>query len=354
MKKEKLNYIVYKTTNLINNKYYIGQHQTTNINDGYLGSGDLICYSINKHGRENFKREILFNFDNFDEMNEKEKELVTLKEVKDPMCYNMIPGGQCNMKGMTIVKDTNNKIHHISNTDPRYLSGELININTGKIVVYNKIIMKNESISSDDFNDEIYQYINKDRIIAKDINGNNIQVSKDEFNKNENLVGVTKDMCSMKNIKTNENILVKTTDPRILTGEVVGVTTGHIIMTHINGSREYVKIDDPRIKSGELCHHLKNYISCTNGNENKKLLKTDPLYLSGEFYSINMDRITINKNDKIKRINKNILNTYINDGWKIGGVKVKIKRCWINKDRESKLIDITTLKDYKDWKIGRK
>lgn len=32
-------HIVYKTTNILNNKYYIGVHSTFNINDNYLGCG---------------------------------------------------------------------------------------------------------------------------------------------------------------------------------------------------------------------------------------------------------------------------------------------------------------------------
>lgn len=32
-------YTIYKTTNLINGKYYIGKHQTENIYDNYYGSG---------------------------------------------------------------------------------------------------------------------------------------------------------------------------------------------------------------------------------------------------------------------------------------------------------------------------
>jgi len=60
-----------------------------------MGSGELINKAIAKHGIEKFVKTILFDFDNFEEMNEKEKELVPLSACypNDPLSYNLREGG---------------------------------------------------------------------------------------------------------------------------------------------------------------------------------------------------------------------------------------------------------------------
>ncbi len=86
-------YTVYKITNIINDKIYIGKHQTKNINDGYFGSGTYLKKSIIKHGPENFIKEIIHIFDNEGEMNAKEKELVSLEFCLREDTYNIAVGG---------------------------------------------------------------------------------------------------------------------------------------------------------------------------------------------------------------------------------------------------------------------
>ena len=49
--------IIYKTTNLINKKIYIGQDTKNNPN--YLGSGKYFKYALKKYGKENFSKEII-------------------------------------------------------------------------------------------------------------------------------------------------------------------------------------------------------------------------------------------------------------------------------------------------------
>lgn len=85
-------YLVYKTVNRINNNYYIGCHITENIDDGYLGSGDILSQAVAKYGRGSFEREILFFAKDEQEMLSKEKQLVVVRDL-DPNSYNLIEGG---------------------------------------------------------------------------------------------------------------------------------------------------------------------------------------------------------------------------------------------------------------------
>jgi hypothetical protein len=87
-------YTVYKTSNLINGKFYVGTHKTKDPNDDYLGSGKLLRRAIEKYGVENFKKEILFCFDNPKDMFDKEREIVSEEFLSENNTYNLKIGGE--------------------------------------------------------------------------------------------------------------------------------------------------------------------------------------------------------------------------------------------------------------------
>jgi group I intron endonuclease len=82
--------IIYKTTNLINQKFYVGKD--THNNPNYYGSGKRLKLAIQKYGLDNFKKEIIESCNCLEELNEREKfwikELNAIKEG-----YNISLGG---------------------------------------------------------------------------------------------------------------------------------------------------------------------------------------------------------------------------------------------------------------------
>lgn len=86
-------YIVYKTTNLVNGKFYIGVHKRNNRPD-YIGSGTILKLAIEKYGKEKFVRETIKEFDSSEKAFLYEKELITNDIINNPKCYNIAPGGE--------------------------------------------------------------------------------------------------------------------------------------------------------------------------------------------------------------------------------------------------------------------
>lgn len=84
--------IIYKTTNLINGKVYIGQDSKNN--SEYLGSGLIINRAIDKYGKENFVKEIIEECSSKEELNEREIYWIDKLNATDrSTAYNICSGG---------------------------------------------------------------------------------------------------------------------------------------------------------------------------------------------------------------------------------------------------------------------
>jgi len=85
--------IVYKTTNLVNGKIYVGQTKRDDKN--YMGSGVRLQYAIKKYGKENFIRETLEVCKDIISLNDSEIYWIKLLDARNPnVGYNFLSGGQ--------------------------------------------------------------------------------------------------------------------------------------------------------------------------------------------------------------------------------------------------------------------
>ena len=103
-----IKYIVYCTTNLVNNKIYIGVHGTDNpeIFDGYLGNSlstkdkylmnhpkESFHFAVKKYGIKNFQRKTLAVFDTVEEALNLERQIVNEEFIRRKDTYNATLGG---------------------------------------------------------------------------------------------------------------------------------------------------------------------------------------------------------------------------------------------------------------------
>ena len=107
---------VYKTSH-INGKYYIGRHQTDNIDDGYLGSGKWVSGIKDK---STLTREIIAEATSFEELCKLEEYHISLHYGK-PDCMNMKRGsdGNTSADAKEFVRRT------IENGTHNFLGGEI-------------------------------------------------------------------------------------------------------------------------------------------------------------------------------------------------------------------------------------
>ena len=101
---------IYKITNNLNGNSYVGlKTSSVEESENYYGSGKLIQIAIEKHGKENFTKEILErDITDFDLLCLREKHFISLYNTKDKG-YNMTDGG-LGSHGYTQSEEHKNKI----------------------------------------------------------------------------------------------------------------------------------------------------------------------------------------------------------------------------------------------------
>lgn len=138
--------IIYKTTNLINGKFYIGQDSKND--PTYIGSGKHFKRAIKKYGKENFKKEILEHCKTHEELDIRERHWIKVTNAIEEG-YNFATGGQGGNLGPLVAekKSESLKEYHRNNPDkvsgknnPRYDDTiyEFYNIKTGELFIGTK------------------------------------------------------------------------------------------------------------------------------------------------------------------------------------------------------------------------
>ena len=182
-----MNHYIYKITNNINGRYYIGARSCDYQieDDPYFGSGKILNQAVKKYGKQNFTKQILAKFNSRQQAFNAQKEIVNQQFIKLQETYNITVGGNMppsnkgkhfsqqhkeklrnsnlgqkrtdqtrlnislagigstngfkpgndygsSHKGTVVVKDKQGNRFRISKEDPRWLSGELVGINKGK------------------------------------------------------------------------------------------------------------------------------------------------------------------------------------------------------------------------------
>jgi len=102
-------HIIYKTTCLATGKWYIGMHSTDDLDDGYIGSGQRLWKSINKHGKTQHVCEVLEHLPDRKSLSLREEQLLTEELRQDPLCMNVRGGGTGNYLGKPQTSETRAK-----------------------------------------------------------------------------------------------------------------------------------------------------------------------------------------------------------------------------------------------------
>lgn len=147
-------YYIYKITNNINGKTYVGQHKYTDINDNYKGSGKILHRAYKKYGIDNFSKTIITVCLDLFEADVLEKYYIE-KERKENKngCYNIRAGGSLDYSKIK------RKTHKLSKETKKKISiarkGQLLSEKTkNKISKSNKIARQKLLATGWHYNDE--------------------------------------------------------------------------------------------------------------------------------------------------------------------------------------------------------
>lgn len=332
-------------------QFYIGSRSSNRLpeDDPYMSSSSDSDFKKRiKLFPNDFKKIILGTYKTRKEANESEISFHKINRVSEnPLFYNKAEASATGtfLKGYVVVKDKTGKTFSVENTNPDYLSGELVSVICGTITVRNKETLKYEKIHLKEYysNKEKYETLieskSKNFVSCVDENGTNYSISKEEYiNGHHRSVNSGMKVCRYK----NKNIRV----PK--TSTLDHISKGTVKVKDVLGNYYSVSIDDPKYLSGELQHNTrgKTVVRDSNGNT-LQINVDDPRILSGELkgiasrkcvaYDIDENRIQVSTDDRRWRENELVGH--------------RSKYAIISNGSIKKIIKQSVLENFKDWTV---
>lgn len=274
---------IYKTTNLITNKIYVGQkHSNVFLGERYLGSGKKLKDSIAHYGKENFKAELIEEIDSELLMDEREIYWINFYNATNKnIGYNISEGGNVNR---TFIGGNNPFYgkHHSEETRK-------------KMSENNSHYMLGKHLSEETKNK--IRYKNKNKIISN------------ETREKLSLNAKTNPNYGMKGKKVSDETKLK------LSLSKLGKPSKAKGKVHITND-----LEDKMINLDELSHYLE--LGWRRGR--KKFSQESCENISkGHLGKIphNIGTKWMNKDEINKCVNIEEINTYLQEGWQIGMLK---------------------------------
>lgn len=278
-------YYIYKITNNLNNRIYIGCKGSNSLNDGYMGSSKYLKADIDKFGINNFTKEILSLHDSYDKLLLEERRLVTRDFVKREDTYNKSVGGKRFTQDLVVVRD----------------------ITTGENLVVNKC---------DYGKDDRYEALS---VVVRDKTTNKVtKITKSTYRNSDNYQSINTGKVTCQD-KSGNILRVSVTDSRYISGELSTLGKGYVTVKDSQGNSYKVSKNDPRYLSGEFVGTFKGLSHSEDAK--RKIGSKNSIHQKGKGNSMyGMVWIHNLELKKSKRIQKDKLEDFLekNPTWKKG------------------------------------
>lgn len=327
---------IYKTTNLINDKIYIGQHKSQ-VFEGtkYLGSGKSLNKAICKYGKENFKVELLEWCETKEQLNEREIYWISFFNSREPtMGYNITIGGEGNTDWSE--EDRLAQSNRLKEKPKPLGFGNIVSLK-----------LKNHPPTT-----------------HTQLHSNETKANMSKSRKGKKLPSHSKEANERQSKRAKLNRWYTNGINCVWCEECPdGYWPGRIIKHRKSGyvisENARKNMRKPRLKKDKINKDKKDKIQINDGVNIKFIYPEEAEeYLNAGWVKgrPNIKRCfkTINKEGQTLFVPVEELQTYINEDWALGKNK-KEKKIWIKRDNECIMIKYSQLQEYLDkgWVKGR-